>query len=129
MSYFLPGVASVNSISTAAVDPSTDTILAVVTSTGVSTAGGLSLGYAADVAAYFYLGTSTQATEWWVEHCLSTGLGSTAIKDRTVFHTSSGNTHQYVKRYTFAVGDLLRVRIAAAFTGRADAKIQVEVIG
>jgi len=128
MSWYLPGAPAVNSTAGTATNPTTSVLLAQITSSGASTAGGMnsSLVPLTQICAYFYLGTSTQATTWWLEHCLSTGLGSTAIKDRTVVITASGQTSQFVKKYDLAKGDLVRVRVATGFTGTADAKIQAE---
>jgi hypothetical protein len=129
MSYFLPGARTVSSTDTTATNPTTTTIICYVTSTGASTAGGLGMEYESDVLVNAYLGTSTQATVWWVDHALSSGLGSTAIKDQTRLVTASGQTSQFQLRYRLAKGDLIRVRVSAAFTGTADAKLKVEVIG
>lgn len=135
MSWYLPGVSAVNSTAGTATNPTTATIVAQVTSTGPSSNGGLNSSRVAmqQVAAYFYLGTSTQATEWWIEHCLSTGTGSTALRGngfqgRTVVVTASGQSSQFVQKFDLVRGDFLRVRIAAAFTGTANAKIQAEPI-
>jgi hypothetical protein len=135
MSWYLPGVPSVTSTAGTATNPTTAVILAQITSTGPSSNGGLnsSMVQQTQIAGYFYLGTSTQATEWWIEHCLSTGTGSTALRGngfqgRTVVVTASGQTSQFVQRFDLTKGDFVRVRIAAAFTGTANAKIQAEVI-
>jgi len=135
MSWYLPGALAVNSTAGTATNPTTATILAQITSTGPSSNGGLnsSLAPLTQAALYLYLGTSTQATEWWVEHCLSTGTGSTALvgngfQGRTVLVTASGQTSQFVKKYDLAKGEFVRVRIATAFTGTANAKIQAEVL-
>lgn len=130
MSWYLPGALAVNSTAGTATNPTTGTIVAEIRSSGASTAGGLnsSMVPLTQACVYAYLGTSTQATTWWLEHCLSTGLGSTAIRDRTVLITASGQTSQFVKKYDLQKGDRVRVRVASAFTGTADAKLQAEVL-
>lgn len=129
MSWFLPGVPAVNSTAGTATNPDTTTIIAYVSSTGASSRAGLQSSYTAKVqaAVYFYLGASTLA-EWWAEHCLSTGLGSTAIVERSVFYTQSRQTSQFVKKYDLAKGEFVRVRLGAAITADASGKIQAEVI-
>jgi hypothetical protein len=134
MSWYLPGVPAINSTAGTATNPTTATILAQISSTGPSSNGGLNSSRTAQVQAcvYAYLGTSTQATEWWLEHCLSDGLGSTALRGglqgRTVLITASGQSSQFVQKFDLFKGDFVRVRIAAAFTGTASAKLQAEVI-
>ena len=131
MSWFLPGVEPVHSTAATATNPTTTTILAELTSTGASSLAGFNMQERDgphQVQINAYLGTSTQATAWWVEHVLSTGLGSTAIKNRKVLITPSGATSQFVLKYDLAVGDRVRVRVAAAFTGTADAYLSGEVI-
>ena len=135
MSFYVPGVSAVNSTAGTATNPTTATIIAQVTSTGPATNGGLNSSLVAmtQVAAYFWLGTSTQATEWWIEHALSTGLGSTGLRGngfqgRTVVITASGQTSQFVKRFDLQKGDFIRVRIATGFTGTANGAIQAEPI-
>jgi hypothetical protein len=133
MSWYLPGALAVNSTAGTANNPTTSAILAQITSTGPSSNGGLNSSLVAltQCVGYFYLGTSTQATEWWVEHCLSTGTGSTALRGglqgRTVILTASGQTSQFVQKFDLVKGDFVRVRVATAFTGTANAKIQAEV--
>lgn len=129
MSWHLPGVPAVNSTEGTATNPDTTTILALVSSTGVSSAAGLFSSRVPRVQAtvFAYLGASTLA-EWWLEHCLSTGLGSTAVIDRTVLYTASRQTSQFVKKYDLVRGEFVRVRLGAALTADASAKLQAEPI-
>ena len=61
-----------------------------------------------------------------LEHCLSTGLGSTAIRDLTVVYTPSNQSPQYVTTVYIEPGDRLRVRVENSITGNASAKIMAE---
>lgn len=131
MSWFLPGTPSVKSTAATATNPTTATIIAELTSTGHSTSAGFGMqsGDAPkQVQVSAFLGTSTQATAWWLEHVLSTGIGSTAIKSRRVLITPSGATSQFVVKYDLVLGDRIRVRVSAAFTGSADGYLDGEVI-
>lgn len=134
MSWYLPGVSAVNSTAGTATNPTTSVIAALVHSTGPSTRAGLlssGLNGMQQAAAYFYLGGST-TIEWWIEHCLSTGLGSTALRNgiqgRTVVYTGTGLTSQFVQKFDLVRGDFIRVRVGAGVTAAASAKIQAEPI-
>jgi hypothetical protein len=56
------------------------------------------------------IGGSTYAV-WRCEQCLSTGLGSTAIRDTTFIQTPPGQSGQYQWKLRIQSGDLLRARI------------------
>lgn len=56
------------------------------------------------------LGGSTY-TVWRCEQCLSTGLGSTAIRDTTFIQTPPGQSGQYQWKLRLQSGDLLRARL------------------
>ena len=71
------------------------------------------------------VGASTAAI-WQLEQCLSTGLGSTAVRDVTFVQTPAGQSGQYVLSYKLQKGDRLRARLQAAITGAASCKISAE---
>jgi hypothetical protein len=136
MSWYLPGVSAVNSTAGAATNPTTATIIAQVgPSTGAVSSGCFnqsSKNAMIQVAAYFYLGGST-TLEWWIEHCLSTGLGSTALRGnasqgRTIVYTGTGLTSQFVQKFDLVRGDFIRLRVGAGVTASAAGKIQAEPI-
>jgi hypothetical protein len=77
-------------------------------------------------------GCSTLAV-FHLEQCLSTGLGSTALREgggylgRRVLRATVGQTGQYVLRFKGESGDLVRLRVGGStFTADADATIQLE---
>lgn len=106
-----------------ATNPTTGTILAEIT------------GLAADLyEARILCGASTLAT-MLIEQCLSSGLGSTALRSsggngelgvRTVY-TPVQQTAQYMLRFNATAGDRIRVR-TSALTGTAAATIILESV-
>ena len=121
MRFFTSGNPPVWSTYATATSPSTTTIVAELDSSNfLSTRGG-------QFAVYAYLGASTNAT-WWVEQCLSTGLGSTAIRQRVVLGTASFQHSQFVLKFDLESGDRVRVRVGSTFTGAADATLMMESI-
>lgn len=115
----------VNSTAGQATDPSTSDIVAELDSTQLHTVNHTQL-YDVKV----WLGCSTVG-DFVLEHCLSTGLGSTAIRETTFLRVSPNLTPQYVKRFSLERGDRIRVRVATAITGSqtAEAKLSAEALG
>jgi hypothetical protein len=73
----------------------------------------------------FGIGASTSAV-WRLEHCTSSGLGSSAIAKQIVKFTGSNQTAEYVYTFRAAPGDRFRVRVNSTFTGTAAGVIQAE---
>lgn len=102
-------------------NPSTSDIIAEIDSTqfaNVTPRGGVYL-------VTMELGASTLAT-WQIEQCLSTGLGSTAVRDLTFIQTPSGQSGQYQLTYKIEQGDRVRARLQSGITGVATAKLSAE---
>src|SRR5687767_10031613 len=70
----------------------------------------------------FAVGASTGAL-WRLEHALSSGLGSTGIRDQTMVFTGSNQTSEFVFGYKAETGDRFRVLVNSSFTGSVAAKI------
>ncbi len=123
MSFYVPGAKSVTSTQTSASNPTTATIIASLPSSRFT-----HTTRTADVAAWVYLGADTSAW-WWIEHCVSSGLGSTAISNAVRVRTVTGGSGQFCVRFPLAAPtDFIRVRLGSTFTGTADATIQGEEI-
>jgi hypothetical protein len=125
--FYGPGNPPQTSTQAEVTNPSTSDLLAEVQGLG-----GEANGAGALYEARVIVGASTLAT-FWVEQCLSSGLGSTALQTgganlgrRVVYGTIQ--SAQYMVRFRAASGDRLRVRLAAALTGVAAATIQVEAV-
>lgn len=103
-------------------NPSSSALLAEIDSTQF---GSTSWPASKEYLVSWVVGASSLAS-FRLEHCLSTGLGSTAIRDRTVIFSPVGQSGQYVMNYTIEPGDRLRVRVDSTFTGNAFAKITAE---
>lgn len=120
MAYFVTGDAPVYSTATTATNPSTSALLAQLDSTQLLT---INRGGIYQVNAW--LGSDTNVL-YWVEHCLSTGLGSTAIRQRVPLRTAGTQTSQFVLRFKLEQNDLLRVRASTTYTGDLDAQLAAE---
>jgi len=120
MAFFVTGNPPLTSTQTTATDPSTTTLVAELDSTTLITTqrGGIYL-------LNWWPGASTNAV-WWLEHCLSTGLGSTAIRERQIIRTVTNQHAQYVRKFVLEANDRIRVRVGSTFTGDADVKLQAE---
>ena len=70
------------------------------------------------------VGASTTAI-FLLEQASSTDI-SVAVRDLTFVQTPSGLSGQYILSYKLQKGDRLRVRVQAAITGIATAKISAE---
>lgn len=113
-------------------DPSTASVVAQIT---IPNPG--SSNRAALYEVRYLVGASTGAA-WRLECCLSTGLGSTAIRladndssnafQRAVVFTGSNQTSEFVLTHKAYPGDLFRVVPLSSFTGTAAASIEAEVI-
>lgn len=75
----------------------------------------------------YVVGASTSAI-WRLEHALSSGLGSTGIRQQTLVFTGSNQSAEYVLTYKAQSGDRFRVVPMSSFTGTAAATIQAEVL-
>ena len=60
------------------------------------------------------------------EHVLSTGLGSTAMRDIFPVSMSSNQSAQYVTRHNVEPGDRFRMRLVSTVAGNVGAKIIAE---
>jgi hypothetical protein len=111
-----------------ATNPTTSVLLAEIQDLGGPTNGNGVL-YDARVL----VGASTLATVW-LEQCLSSGLGSTALRSTTaelgrrVLYVQVNQTAQYLVRFRATSGDRLRVRLGGGITGTAAATLQVEAV-
>ena len=112
----------INSSGGLTANPTTASLIAEVDSTALGSTG-WAAGKSYQVS--WIVGASTLAV-MRLEHCLSTGLGSTAIRDVVYAHTPSGVSPQYVTAHKLEPGDRLRVRVNSSFTGNASAWISAE---
>ena len=113
-------------------DPSTATLVAEL----VLPVTGSSL-YASQWEVRYTVGASTGAI-WRLECCLSTGLGSTAIRltdndssnafQRAVVFTGSNQTSEFVFTHKAYPGDRFRVVPLSSLTGTAAATIEAEAL-
>ncbi len=74
------------------------------------------------------IGSATTISRWRLEQTLSTGVGSTAIRDQTNVFASSNQSAEFMMTYTLEPGDRLRARLASTVAGDASAKISAEPI-
>ena len=122
MAYFEPG--NIPVLSTGAgltTDPSTATLLAEIDSTQLSMI--LPQGMPFQITAL--VGASTNA-QWRIEQCLSTGTGSTAIRDLVTILTPTAMSGQYTWKWYLQAGDRIRARVNSSFTATASAKLFAE---
>lgn len=73
------------------------------------------------------VGASTGAL-FRLEHALSSGLGSTGIRDQIMVFTASNQSAEYMFNYKAETGDRFRVLVNSSFTGAVSAKIAAEVL-
>lgn len=119
MAFYLPGTPPVNSTGARLTDPSTSDLLAELDSSNFgSTRGGI---YILSV----WAGCSTVA-DLVLEQCLSTGLGSSAIREYTYLRVSPNLTPQYLKAFKLEPGDRIRVRPATAITGTQTCEVKLQ---
>ena len=122
MAYFESG--NIPIVSTGAgltTDPSTATLLAEIDSTQLASI--LPAGQPFQVTAV--IGASTNA-QWRIEQCLSTGTGSTAIRDLVTILTPTAMSGQYTWKWQLQPGDRIRARVNSSFTATASAKLFAE---
>ena|SRR3990167_4388659 len=126
MAFYDWGNVPVNSTQDVASNPTTGVLIAEIVS---SQFGGNLAARAGSYRVTWIVGASTLAS-FRLEHCLSSGLGSTALRDRTVVWTALNQSAQYVANYRIEPGDRLRVRADPALAAAsAAAKIQAEPLG
>ncbi len=65
---------------------------------------------------------------WRLEHCLSSGLASTAIRDQTMVYTGSNQSSEFVLAYKAETGDRFRIVPTSSFSGTCYGKISAEVM-
>jgi hypothetical protein len=75
----------------------------------------------------FCPGASTIAN-WKLQHVLSTGLGSTAIRNEKYVFTGTNQSAEFVFLYKAEAGDLFRVVTSTSFSGTYGVHIQAEVV-
>ena len=126
--FYTHGNPPLQSTQAQATNPTTSVLLAEVQGLGGESNGNGQL-YEARVI----IGCSTTTQEFWLEQCLSSGLGSTALSTnahalgRLVLY-GTVQSAQYMVRFRGTSGDRLRIRLGAALTGTAAAKLQVEAV-
>lgn len=124
MAFHGPGNVPLKSAAALSSDPSTATLVAEIDSTQIATmvpAGRRGIPFRVN----WRVGASTSAI-FVLEQALSTGLGSTAIRDSCPVFTGSNLTSQFVDHYMVEPGDRFRVRVASSFTGTVSAQISAE---
>ena len=109
------GNPTVASTQTSTTGQSTTALLAAISSASIS--GGI-------WSVRWVVGGSTNAT-WELEHALSTGLGSTAIRDVMTVFTPPNQSAEYVRTYVCETGDIFRAMITSTVAIVA-AKIEAE---
>lgn len=120
MSFFTPGSKAIASTAAPASNPSTSALIAEVDSTQLLDVK------QQNVQVSWIVGCST-ANTLQLEHCLSTGLGSTAIRDVTYVLVPKDQSGQYMTKHYVTAGDRFRVRTNVALaSANAMAKILVE---
>ena len=99
-------------------DPSTATICAEISGIGANE----------NVEVRYIAGGAT-GTIWLLEHCTSSGLGSTAISHQTRVFTGSNQSAEYVLAYRTGntAGARFRIRNASTFTGAYGCDIQAVI--
>ena len=104
-------------------NPTTATLLAEIDSTQFQThSPNRTLPY--QVTWFIAATTLAQLT---LEHCLSTGLGSTALRCEIPALVTVNQTGQYITKHAIQPGDRLRVRVeGSTFTGTACVWISAE---
>lgn len=75
----------------------------------------------------YVIGASTGGL-WRLEHALSTGLGSTGIRDQVVVYTGSNQSSEFVLAYKAETGDRFRIVPMSSFTGTCYGKISAEAM-
>lgn len=75
----------------------------------------------------YFVGASTGAI-WRLEHALSTGLGSTGIRQQTIVFTGSNQSAEFVLTHKAESGDIFRIVPSSSFTGSYACKIQAEIL-
>lgn len=126
MAEFDWGTRPIASTAASAANPSTDTLVAEVDSTAINIAVTAGIGKLPCQVNWIVGCQASTTGQFLLEHCLSTGLGSTAIRDQTLVFTPAGQSGQYNRRYLVTNGDRFRVRVLSSVTGTVAAKIQVE---
>ena len=114
-----------------ATNPSTTTLIAEIDSTKLGTNNFSTRSKQRHYMVTWMIGGSTRMTAR-LEHALSTGTGSTGVRDGDVTNVwvSTAGTVQY--QYPVALqgssngGDRLRIRVSSGVTGLVDAKIFAE---
>lgn len=120
MAWFVTGDPPVLSTAGTATNPSTTTIIAELDSTQL-----LTINRGGIYQFNLWVGSDTAAV-WWAEHCVSTGLGSSAITKRTILRTASGQHSQFVLRHKLEQNDRFRVRVGSTSQMAADVTIGAE---
>lgn len=65
---------------------------------------------------------------WRLEHALSTGLASTAIRQQAFVFTGSNITSEFIFAYKAESGDRFRILAQSSFTGSYAGKISAEAL-
>lgn len=128
MAFFLTGNRPINSTQGPTADPSTAAILAELDSSqlGMRNSAGQDIGPASRTfSVNIWLGGST-GMYWAVEQATSTAISSGVVVDAFYPRTASGQTSQFVRKFTLSPGHRLRVHHVSSVTGLADASLQAE---
>ena len=101
---------------------STETLLAEVDLNGTNASvlrGGAAWGVT------WIVGSPSTVATFLLDHALSTGTGSTGLRNQTVVQVSSGQSAQFYTKHNVEPGDRFRVRLASSIV-TANAKIIAE---
>lgn len=131
MAWYDSGNAPINSTGAGFVtNPSTSALIAEIDSTQLAVVLQSAVSGAGRASAFrvtWIIGTNqSTAVAFRLEQALSTGLGSTGIRDRTFAVSGPGQSAQFVLNHKLQPGDRLRVVPDSSFAGTAYAKIQAE---
>ena len=118
MSYYGVGNRSVNSAEGSSfsiiTNPTSATLLAEIDLNGTN-ASVRAGGEAWQVS--WICGAQTTMAAFILEHCLSTGLGSTGRRGLVPVTVSSNQSAQFITKHNVEPGDRFRIRVASTFTG------------
>lgn len=122
MAFFLTGSRPINSTEGPSNNPSTTTIIAELNSSQFApNPKQLTRVYGMN----FWLGGSTGGY-WAIEQATSTAISSAVIVDAFYPRTASGQTSQFVRKFTMGPTDRIRCRLVSSATALYEASIQAE---
>jgi len=122
MSYFVTGNPAYASTAALATDPSTSAVLAKLDSTNFN-----STARDRQYVVYAYCGGSTGAV-WALERATSPNINSTSIIERITLFTASGQTSQFVAKFSLSGHEEVRVHHISSVTGSFAASLRAEEV-